>query len=206
MGRAPSLAGAKSSSPASTQLPTPRAVSGKGPTSTKIKASPGKDDKKGSEKAIETSTIIPDDTVMTDSWADSLISFDTIHETFVDLGEDGGFSGFGLDPIDEFLNYDMFPLKGQVNEDTPDSVETGMVTQTPKDGEVFKEQENHLKITGFNDEDWLPVHWTNHPSQYENDFLMNDQSWEDINWDSIDPKEAEMNVDDMEFISLPQIS
>jgi hypothetical protein len=203
MARVSSQAGAKSSSPASTQLPTPRAAAGKVPTSAALKTSPSKDGRKETEKAAEPSTMA-EDALMTDSWADSLISLDAIHETFIDLGEDS-LPVFGLDPIDEFLNSEMFTSKGQT-EDTPDSVETGVVTQTPKDGEASKEQESSLKISGLNDEDWLPVNWTNHPGQYENDLLMNDQVWEDINWDTIDPKEAEMSVDDMNFFSLPQIS
>lgn len=186
MGRVPSQAGPKSTSPVSNQLQTPRMPSGKvagGPST--MKPIPSKDGKKEAGKPAE-------DAVGKDPWADSNVSLEAIYDTFVDFGDEN-LRGLGFDPIDEFLNSDMF-TKIQ-SKDTPDSVDTGVGTQTPKDSESSKDDEIDVKIGGVGDDNWIPVDWFSLPGRLEGGLLMT-EPWDDIDWEMIDRKEAEMNTDD----------
>lgn len=185
MGRVPSQFGPKTASPASNQQLTPRAGSSKAPASAG-KPVKGRDDKKEPGKPAEQEPPVP----MPDPWATSAISLETIHDTFMDLGDDGGL-GFGA--MDEFLNPDMFT--NTQSKDTPDSVETAVVTQTPKDGDMAPTNETNAKSGEGADDNWIPVDWFNLPGRFEDGLLMND-SWEEIDWDTLDRKDSSMNVDD----------
>ena len=107
----------------------------------------------------------------------------------MEFADDGGL-GFGA--MDEFPNPEMFT--NTQAKDTPDSVETGLVTQTPKDSELPKTED----LTGKKDlaeDSWLPADWISFPGRLEDGVLLND-SWEDIDWDMIDRKDGAINVDD----------
>ncbi|RAL09936.1 uncharacterized protein BO97DRAFT_150839 [Aspergillus homomorphus CBS 101889] len=190
IGRAPSQLGPKPSSPASNLQLTPRTSSAKVPTSSPLKPTTSKDDKKENAKPLEHAPPSMD-VVMTDPWAHSAISLDTIQDTFLDLGDD---TGLGFGAMDEFLNPEMFT--NSQAEDTPDSIETGLITQTPKDNDLPKSEEVNGKNGGdIADENWIPVDWINLPSRFEDGLLMND-SWDDVDWDMLDRKDTGMNVDD----------
>ncbi|KAJ9220914.1 hypothetical protein DTO207G8_8514 [Paecilomyces variotii] len=187
MGRVPSQVGPKSTSPASNQLQTPRTVSGKPPVG---RPTGGKEERKeGGKASVQISSA--EDAATKDPWADSTISLEAIHDTFMDFGDDSLY-GLGFDPLEEFLNSEAFSKN--TSEDTPDSVETGAVTQTPKDAEPSKDVD--VKISGVSDDNWIPADWVNLPSHVEGelDLLMNDR-WEDLNWDTIDHKDAELSFD-----------
>lgn len=190
MGRVSSQIGLKAASPSSNQHLTPRTASGKTPASSAMKRAASKEGKKGTAKPID--QIQPSEVAVTkDPWADSAISLDAIHDTFMDIGDEG-VHGLGVDPMEEFLNTEMF-TKIQSNKDTPESVETGVATQTPKNSDTSKD-EDMVKIEGGSDDSWIPVDWFSLPSRFEDGLLMN-ESWEDLDWETIDRKEAEMNVD-----------
>jgi len=192
MGRVPSQAGPKSTSPGLNQLQTPRMPSGKavGAPST-LKPTPSKDGKKEAGKPGERGPS-PEDAVGKDPWADSNISLEAIHDAFMDFGDEN-LRGLGFDPIDEFLISDTF-TKIQ-SEDTPDSVDTGVATQTPKDSESSKDDDMDVKIGGLGDDNWIPVDWFSLPGRLEGG-LLTTEPWEDLDWETIDRKEAEMNADD----------
>ncbi|KAK1141113.1 hypothetical protein N8T08_009389 [Aspergillus melleus] len=185
MGRVPSQFGPKTASPASNQHLTPRGGSTKTSAST-AKPAKGKDDKKDPIKPAEQEPPVQ----MQDPWATSAISLETIHDTFLDLSDDGGL-GFGA--MDEFLNPDMFT--NTQSKDTPDSVETAVVTQTPKDSDMPTTDDMNAKSGEGADDNWIPVDWFNLPGRFEDGLLMND-SWEEIDWDTFDRKDTSMNVDD----------
>ncbi|PYH41475.1 uncharacterized protein BP01DRAFT_305629 [Aspergillus saccharolyticus JOP 1030-1] len=189
MGRAPSQLGPKPSSPASNLQLTPRTSSAKVSTSSPLKPTTSKDDKKEAVKPLEPAPPSMDVTTV-DPWANSALSLETIQDTFLDLGDDAGL-GFGA--MDEFLNPEMFT--NSQAEDTPDSVETGLITQTPKDNDLPKSAETNGKVGEIVDENWIPVDWVNLPGRFEDGLLVNDP-FEEIDWDMIDRKEAGMNVDD----------
>lgn len=190
MGRVPSQIGPKSTSPASNQLQTPRTVSGKGPAPPVGRPIGGKEERKEAGKTLAQISS-PEDVMTKDPWTDSTPSLEAIHDTFMDFGDDN-LHGLGFDPLEEFLNSEVFG-KTQA-EDTPDSVETAAVTQTPKDGEASKEVD--VKIGGVNDDNWIPSDWINLPGHIDGelDLLMNDR-WEDLNWDDIEQKEADISFD-----------
>lgn len=186
MGRVPSHVGLKSASPASNQQMTPRPSSGKVPVSAAaMKSTVSKEGKKETVKLEP-----PLDTTDKDPWADSAISLEAIHDTFMDFGSEG-LPGLGLDPMDEFLNSEMFTTAQ--SKDTPESVETGAGTQTPKDGELSKDEEMNVKIGSDPDENWIPADWVYLPSRFDDGFLLNGPS--DFDWESIDRKEADLNDD-----------
>lgn len=185
MGRVPSQFGPKTASPASNQHLTPRTAPTKASAST-AKPAKGKEDKKEPGKPAEQEP--PQQ--MQDPWTTSAIPLDTIHDTFMDLGDDGGL-GFGA--MDEFLNPDMFT--NTQSKDTPDSVETAVVTQTPKDGDMPTTSDMNNKSGDGTDDNWIPVDWFNLPGRFEDGLLMND-SWEEIDWDTLERKDTSMNVDD----------
>ncbi|GAD96482.1 hypothetical protein NFIA_018670 [Paecilomyces variotii No. 5] len=187
MGRVSSQIGPKSTSPASNQLQTPRTVSGK-PTAGKPTG--GKEERKeGGKTSVQVPS--PEDATAKDPWADSTISLEAIHDTFMDFGDDS-LHGLGFDPLEEFLNADAFGTN--LAEDTPDSVETAAVTQTPKDAEPSKDVD--VKIGGVSDDNWIPSDWINLPSHVEGemDLLMSDR-WEDLNWDTVDHKDTDLTFD-----------
>lgn len=187
MGRAPSQLGPKPSSPASNQQLTPRTSTAKAPMSSPLKPTSSKDGKKEPTKPAEQGHSV--DAAPQDPWAGSTVSLDAIQDTFMEFADDGGL-GFGA--MDEFLNPEMFT--NTQAKDTPDSVETGLVTQTPKDSELPKTED----LTGKKDlaeDSWLPADWISFPGRLEDGVLLND-SWEDIDWDMIDRKDGAINVDD----------
>ncbi|PYH97212.1 hypothetical protein BO71DRAFT_142368 [Aspergillus ellipticus CBS 707.79] len=189
MGRAASQLGPKPSSPASNQQLTPRTSAAKAPTSSPLKPTTVKDGKKEPVKPTEQAQPSVD-AVTRDPWADSAVSLDVIQETFLDFGDQGGL-GFG--DMDEFLNPEMFT--NTQAKDTPDSVETGLITQTPKDSELPKADDLNGKKGEMADDNWIPANWISFPGRPEDGFLMN-ESWGDFDWDMVDRKDGTINVDD----------
>jgi hypothetical protein len=186
VGRAPGPPGTKPASPGSTQQ-TPRTTAAKVPTSSTLKPSPSKDGKKEAVKPVDQSA--PSAAVTKDPWADSTISLEAIQDTFMDIGGD---SGFGFGSMDEFINPEMFA--NAQSEDTPDSVETGVATQTPKDSEVPKIQDASGKFD-VSEDSWIPTDWINVPSRFEDALVAND-SWENFDWGTVDLNNGAMTVDD----------
>ncbi|KAF4218659.1 hypothetical protein CNMCM8980_007650 [Aspergillus fumigatiaffinis] len=186
VGRAPGPPGTKPASPGSTQQ-TPRTTAAKVPTSSALKPSPSKDGKKEAVKQVDQSA--PSAAVTKDPWADSTISLEAIQDTFMDFGGD---SGFGFGSMDEFINPEMFA--NAQSEDTPDSVETGVATQTPKDSEVPKIQDASGKFD-VSEDSWIPTDWINVPSRFEDALVAND-SWENFDWGTVDLNNGAMTVDD----------
>jgi hypothetical protein len=180
VGRVPGPPGTKPASPASTQQ-------AKVPASSALKPSPSKDGKKEAAKPVDQAA--PPATVTKDPWADSTISLEAIQDTFMDFGGD---SGFGFGSMDEFINPEMFA--NAQSEDTPDSVETGVATQTPKDSELPKIQDASGKID-ISEDSWIPMDWVNVPSGFEEGLMVND-SWENFDWDAADLRDGAMTVDD----------
>lgn len=187
MGRVSSQLAAKATTPMSSQQATPR--TGKAPTSSALKRAGSKDGKTdaGKPEQAQPSTEV----TMKDPWADSAISLDTIHDTFMGFGDESQ-NGLGFDPLDEYLNSEAFTKIR--SKDTPDSIETGVATQTPRDSESSRD-EDLVQIGSAADDNWVPVDWFSLPSQFEDGMLMN-ESWEDMDWETIDRKEAELNADD----------
>lgn len=179
MGRMASQPGPTSASPATNQLATPRTVPSKAPSESKATAD--KDSKKEPTKPADQAAT--QDVVMKDEWLDSAISLDLIHDSFGAIANDD-FSGLGVDPFDEFLNSDMF-VSGQT-ENTPDSVDSGLVTQTPKDGE-----DAAVKIRDSEDDNRLPADWIGHPGPITTDMLTFDDSWLDTDWSVLEQKDRE---------------
>lgn len=183
MGRVNSQAGLKSNSP------TPRASSGKTPAPPAAKRAASKESHREPAKAAD--QLPPsEDAMAKDPWADSAISLDAIHDTFMDFGDES-LHGLGTDLMDEFLNTEMF-TKMQTK-DTPDSVETGVATQTPRGSDTSKD-EDIVKIGGAPDDSWVPVDWFSLPSRFE-DRLLVDDTWDDLDWETIERKEADMSND-----------
>lgn len=182
MGRIPSQLGLKSASP---QQMTPRPSAGKASAAPAMKSTISKEGKTEPGQLVQPSTM---DTATKDPWADSAISLEAIHDTFMDLGEDG----LGVDPMEEFLNSEMFT--STQSQETPDSVETGAVAQTPKDGEFSKDEDVNIKIgSASDDENWIPSDWLYLPSHFEDDPLANGPG--EIDWESIDRKDSDFNND-----------
>ena len=190
MGRMPSQLKA-GGSPASNQQLTPRPSSDKTPAA--MKATVSKESKKGAGKPGEPSDA---DATLKDAWADSGVSLEAIHDTFTDFGNDG-LNGLGLDPLEEFLNADMF-VNAEAK-DTPESIETGGATQTPKDGELSKDEEMNVNIeSNLDDSSWLPDDWIFLPGRFNDQFLVSGPT--EIDWDSIDRKE--MGVPDQPALAI----
>lgn len=189
MGRVSSQVGFKSASPASNHHPTPRA-SGKAPIPSTGKQIAAKEGKAAAGKPADPAQY-SEDTATKDPWAECAVSLEAIHDTFMDFGDES-MHGLGADPMDEFVNSEMF-TKVQ-SKDTPDSIETGVATQTPRESDTSRD-EDFVKIGGPAEDNWIPVDWLSLPSQFEGGLLMN-ESWDDMDWETIDRKEAEMNVDD----------
>ncbi|PIG79369.1 hypothetical protein AARAC_010947 [Aspergillus arachidicola] len=177
--------GAKPTSPASNQ--TPRGPSSKVPLAT-AKPSASKDGKKDAGKATE--QMPPLEPIAEDPWTSSAVSLEAIQDTFMDFGDD---SGFGFGPMDEFINADMFA--NTQSKDTPDSVETAIVTETPKDNDLPKVGDLAGKGAECLEDNWIPMDWINLPGRFEDGPLLN-ESWEDIDWDTLDRSNGSMNVDD----------
>lgn len=187
MGRAPSQVGPKPSSPASNQQLTPRTSTAKPAMPSPLKPTAGKDGKKEPAKMAEPGPSA--DATPQDPWANSAISLDAIQDTFMEFADDGGL-GFGA--MDEFLNPEMFT--NTQAKDTPDSVETGLVTQTPKDTELPKTDDLNGKTEG-SEGSWLPADWITFPGRLEDGIMMTDP-WEEFDWDLVDRKDGAINVDD----------
>lgn len=187
MGRASSQLASKTTPPVSSQQATPR--TGKAPTSTALKRVGSKDGRKDTSKPEQPQPST--EVAMKDPWADSVISLDTIHDTFMGFGDESP-NGLGFDPLDEYLNSEAFTKIR--SKDTPDSIETGVATQTSRDSETSRD-EDLVKIGSVTDDNWVPVDWFSLPSQFEDGMLMN-EPWEDMDWETIDRKEAELNADD----------
>ncbi|RDW93306.1 uncharacterized protein DSM5745_00628 [Aspergillus mulundensis] len=183
MGRVSSQLVTKPASPAPSQQLTPIRGAAKGPASSSVKPTSSRDGKKESRKSAE-----QDLSMAKDLWADSIISFDSIRDGFDSLNEVAD-PDFGV--MDEFLNTEMF----NGTQDTPDSVETGVATQTPKDGDVLKADEVISKNPGVTVGSWLPADWSRLPSQFE-DALLKNEACEEIDWDMIDLKGGTMGADD----------
>ncbi|RDH31863.1 hypothetical protein BDQ94DRAFT_180036 [Aspergillus welwitschiae] len=187
MGRATSQVGPKPSSPASNQQLTPRTSTTKTAVPSPLKPTAGKDGKKEPAKLAEPGPSV--DAAPQDPWANSAISLDAIQDTFMEFADDGGL-GFGA--MDEFLNPEMFT--NTQAKDTPDSVETGLVTQTPKDTELPKTDDLSGKNEG-SEGSWLPADWVAFPGRLEDGIMMTDP-WEEFDWDLVERKDGAINVDD----------
>ncbi|KAE8144407.1 hypothetical protein BDV25DRAFT_95931 [Aspergillus avenaceus] len=183
IGRVPSQLGPKPISPASSQMP--RAPPGK--VSAAAKSSGIKEGRK--EVGEATDRLPPGDVTTEDPWAASTISLEAIQDTFMDFGDD---SSWGLGPMDEFLNADMFA--NTQSKDTPDSVETAIVTQTPKDNDLPRSGDMVSKGGDPVEDNWIPVDWVNLPGRSDDGLLMN-EPWEEIDWETIDRRDN-MSVDD----------
>ncbi|KAL4933701.1 uncharacterized protein BDV17DRAFT_66065 [Aspergillus undulatus] len=122
-----------------------------------------------------------------DAWADSKISLDAIRDGF-DLDFD---SALGFGAMDEFINVEMF----NGTQDTPDSVETGVVTQTPKDVDMLKNDDITSKVSSVTESGWIPSDWYCLPGQFEDGIMMN-ESCEDIDWELVDFKDGTMDGND----------
>ncbi|KAL2836352.1 hypothetical protein BJY01DRAFT_58703 [Aspergillus pseudoustus] len=168
MGRVSSQIAAKPASPASSQQLTP---------SNKVK--PTTDGKKEANRQASMATAPKD------PWADSAISLEAIRDTFMDLTDD---SGLGFGPMDEFLNAEMFTG----TQDTPDSVATGVTTQTPKDTDMPKNDEEGGKNANPMEDSWIPLDWFCLPGRFEDGLLVN-EAYEDIDWEMVDFKGVEDN-------------
>ncbi|KAL2826055.1 hypothetical protein BDW59DRAFT_66755 [Aspergillus cavernicola] len=186
MGRVSSQLAAKPTSPASSQQLTPFPSSNKAPSSSSLKPALTRDSKKEPRKPAEQG--LPAMAMTKDPWADSAISIEAIRDTFMDLGDDGGL-GFG--PMDEFLNAEMFTS----TQDTPDSVETGIVTQTPKDSDMPKNEDVGGKNTNPTEDSWIPMDWYRLPGHFE-DGLLTNETCENIDWEMVDFKDGSMGIDD----------
>jgi hypothetical protein len=190
MGRSASRIGAKSASPASNQLRTPQLSAVRGPGSSNLKPTPSTGEKKDTGKPAERATSPVDAVLVEDSWANSTISLEAIRDTFGDFGDDS-LPGLGIDPVDEFLNPEMFM---QLRSDaTPQSTDTAVNTQTSHDSDISKDDVLDINIGGVTDDSWLPADWVNLPGQFEGNLLMN-EAWE-IGWEAISREEAEMSDD-----------
>ncbi|KAL2866709.1 uncharacterized protein BJX67DRAFT_381641 [Aspergillus lucknowensis] len=187
MGRVSSQLAGKPASPASSQQLTPIPASTKAPGSSSLKPALSRDGKKEPRRPAEQEAMSMVTTTK-DPWADSAISLEAIRDTFIDLGDEGGL-GFG--PMDEFLNAEMFTG----TQDTPDSVGTGVITQTPKDSEMPKIDEVEGKDTSANEGAWIPMDWFCVPGRFEDGLLMN-ESCEDFDWEMVDLRDGAMGVDD----------
>ena len=95
--------------------------------------------------------------------------------------------------MDEFINADMFA--NTQSKDTPDSVETAIITETPKDNDLPKVGDLAGKGAEYLEDNWIPMDWINLPGRFEDGPLLN-ESWEDIDWDTLDRSNGSMNVDD----------
>jgi len=191
MGQGVSQGGLKPVSPTMNQIPASRVSSSKGLGPSEGSQTLSKDGKKELGKQLD-QIATPEAAVMKGPWAESL---DTIRDTFGDFGDDR-LPGLGCDPIEEFLNPDMF-TKIQ-NKDTPDSMDSGIVTQTPKDGDSSQDEEIDVKIGGIPDDNWIPVDWYNLPSMLEGDLFVNENErrWDEMDWEKIEHKEADLSTDD----------
>ncbi|KAL5336502.1 hypothetical protein BJX70DRAFT_372562 [Aspergillus crustosus] len=176
MGRAASQLAVKPTSPAPSQQPTPVSTATKAPGSSSLKRTLSHNGNRDTRKPAEQGSAA----MTRDLWADSAISLEAIRDTFLDLGDDGNL-GFG--DLDEFLNVEMF--NGTL--DTPDSVETGIATQTPKDGDLLKIDDVGGKNTNLNEGSWIPVDWYCVPSSFENSLSFN-EPFEEIDWEMVDFK------------------
>jgi hypothetical protein len=193
MGQGLSQGGVKPVSPTMNQIPTSRVSSSKGLGPSEGNQTLSKDGKKESGKQPN-QIATPEAAVTKDPWADSAVSRDAIRDTFGDFGDDR-LGGLGCDLMDEFLNPDMF-TKIQAK-DTPDSIDSGIVTQTPKDGDSSQDEEIDVKIGGIPDDNWLPGDWYNLPEMLEGDLFMTEpERWEEMDWEKIEHKEADLATDD----------
>lgn len=198
MGRRASQLGGKSSSPASNLLRTPQPSMPKGPGSTNLKPTPSKDDKKDAAKSTGQAGS-PEGISAPDPWADCPITFEAIRDAFSCLGEPG-LPGLFPDPADELLNSDVFTQ--MQSKDTPESTDTGVNTQTPKDSDISKDDHLDIKIGGNAGDKWVPMDWVNLTGQLEGGLLMQDP-FDEMDWDTIDRKEAEKSDDeDMHVYSI----
>ncbi|KAL5048029.1 hypothetical protein BDW71DRAFT_31678 [Aspergillus fruticulosus] len=184
MGRVSSQLATKPASPASSQQLTPVRGATKVPGSTSIKPTSSQDGKKESRRTAEQDPA----SMAKDLWADSAISFEAICDAFGDLNEDHDLE---LGVMDEFLNAEMF----NGTQDTPDSVETGVATQTPKDGDALKNDEVINKNSDATDASWIPADWFRLPGRF-NDALLKDEVCREIDWDMIDLKDETIGADD----------
>ncbi|KAL4880118.1 hypothetical protein BJY04DRAFT_192519 [Aspergillus karnatakaensis] len=183
MGRVASQLGVKPATPASSQQPTPVPLSTKAPGSSSLKGTLSRDGKADPRKPADQGSA-----ATKDPWADSVISLESIRDAFMDLGDDGSL-GFGS--MDEFLNIDMF----NCTQDTPDSVETGIATQTPQDGELLKTDDMGGKNASVSEDSWIPMDWYCVPSSFEDSLRLN-EPLEDIDWEMVDFKGGAMGADD----------
>jgi hypothetical protein len=84
------------------------------------------------------------------------------------------------------------------SKDTPQSTDTGINSQTPKDSDISKDDELDINIGGMTDDNWIPSDWVNLPGNLEEGLLMA-EPWEKINWDAIEAKE-DLEWDDSNMV------
>ncbi|KAL4975028.1 hypothetical protein BDW66DRAFT_76853 [Aspergillus desertorum] len=184
MGQVLSQLATKPTSPTFSQQLTPVRGASRGPGFTSMKPTSSQDGKKESSKTAEQNQT----SVAKDLWAESAISFEAIRDAFGNLNEE---HDLDLGVMDEFLNTEMFNR----TQDTPDSVETGVATQTPKDSGVLKNDEVINKDSDASDSNWIPADWFRLPGRFE-DALLKDEVCKEIDWDMIDLKGETIGADD----------
>lgn len=194
LGRVASQADTKPVSPASQQLLTPRSnvsKAPKAPTSNQVPVTAEKDAAKAMNQPV------PEEKVSTAGWADSKVSLSSIQDAFGPfLAEEN--VGFGGDLFDEFVNPDMFMGKA---EDTPDSVDSiGLNTQTPKDGEMIKD-ETTFTIGDGDDDGPLPLDWFCRPGPMNFNSTVYKDPW--VDWDIISKDPAMGTLEDNLTFSIP---
>ncbi|KAK2765523.1 hypothetical protein FQN54_008377 [Arachnomyces sp. PD_36] len=192
MGRRASQLGGKTSSPASNLLRTPQPSTFKGPGSVSAKPTPTKDGKKDAAKSTG-GVGSPEGVAAPDLWADCPITFDAIRDAFSCLGEPG-LPGLFADPADE-LPQPSDPFLQMQAKDTPESTDTGVNTQTPKDSDISKDDDLDINIGG-NDDKWIPMDWVDLTGDLEGGLLMQDP-FDEMDWDTIDLKEVEGDSNDV---------
>lgn len=191
MGRRASQLGGKSSSPASNHLRTPQPLTSKGPGSTNLKPTPSKDGKKDMPKPTGQAGS-PEAAATPDPWADCPITFDSIRDAFSCLGEPG-FPGLFPDPADELLTSELFTQ--MQSKDTPQSSDTGVNIPTPQDSDISKDDDLDISIGSNANDKWIPTDWVKLTGQFEGGLLVQDP-FDEMDWDAIDPKEAERQLED----------
>lgn len=180
LGRVVGQADTKAVSPASQQLLTPRSnvsKAAKAPASNQVFVKVEKDAAKTMNQPM------PEEKVSTTGWADSKVSLFSIQDAFGPSFTEESL-GFGGDIFEEFVNADMFMGKA---ENTPDSVDSiGLNTQTPKDGEMIKD-DTTITINDGDDDGPLPLDWFSRPGPMFNGSVYEDlwADWDLLSKDSL---------------------
>lgn len=200
MVRATSQLATKAVSPAtSTQQLTPQPVPGKG-----AKPSPSQDAPKQPGKRTW------DESEAKDAWADCPMSQEKIQECFAPVFSDPRLKALGYDPIDEFMNTDMF----SDSEDTPDSaaLDAAIATLTPTDEDAKDGAKD-----GAKDADDIWAVWT---TPWTKEMIDNTVEWmkippelldtgpdglqaPELNWELLESQNKEAKLDKLNKLNKP---